>query len=152
MTTFLFFAALLLNDFLPHENQQPGIQGGVYFFDYYPSDTTVPDNGLFVRASLGYQGEETEPIMIPVIPTTPWPGPWPGGTNTQPRGPGFHISWPPVPPTVPWWTPPGGPNPINCDPDPVATPEPETMTLLGAGLFVFFLGKEMRRTYYYESV
>jgi hypothetical protein len=155
--SFLFIAALLLNDLVPHENMTPGIQGGVYFFDYLPSDESLPGNGLFIRASLGYLGEETEPIQIPRIPyvlspPAPWPGPWPGHTNTPPRvpGPGFHIPGLPVPPTVPWWAPPASPGMPDCDPDPVDTPEPEPGILLGAGLFVFFLGKEMRRTYRYE--
>jgi hypothetical protein len=135
-------AALLLNDFLPHENMTPGFQDQVNFVDYTPSDTTVPDNGLFIRASLGYLGDVTEPIMIPIIPAvTPppavWPGPWPGGTDTTPRGP---IVWPPPPPIVIIPVP---------DPPDAQTPEPSTMVLFGAGLFAVLLGKEMRRTYRY---
>jgi hypothetical protein len=155
-------ASLLLNDFLPHENVTPGIQGGVEFVDYLPSDGTVPHGGLFIRASLGYLGEETHvyPACGTVIwlpcppPTQGWNGPWPGGTNTVPRTPPpfeFFIFWPPPPVTwIPTWGPPViGPG-LGPDPHGEAVPEPGSFILLGAGLFCVLFAGEMSRRYRYD--
>jgi hypothetical protein len=143
---FVFFAALLLNDFIPHNAEFPGFKDEVSYIDYTPnqSEFGIPENGLFIRASLGYLGEETEPIQVPrLTPPTPWPGPWPGGTDTKPRYPEVQslMYYEPTPDN---WKPSWVTEP-PCDP--ATVPEAGSFILLGSGLFLVIFAGEMGRRY-----